>query len=143
MRKLTIGVWALMMCACSTVEPFPINSGEVCFRCRRVIVDTRLAAQSIGSTVRSNFRTSGCLAKYLADHPEDRSAPFVTDFATGRLVPANRAIFVPTLNRDTGEQDYVAYTDQAAANAEGATRHSTPVRWDVVLEQARRAARGT
>jgi hypothetical protein len=122
--------------ACSSIAPVPIRNGEVCFRCRRVIVDSRLAAQTISGGLVSNFRTSGCLAKYLADHKDDKSALFVSDYATGKLIPADLAYFVPTVDRDTGEKDYMAFSSRSAADAEAFSRKASWVRWNAVIEKA-------
>jgi len=140
MQVAVIG--ALLASACSSVTPFPIRTGDVCFRCRRVISDERLGAETVGGGLASKFRAPACLAKYLADHPNDTSAVFVTDYASGRFLPASRAFFVPTTDRNTGERDYMAYKDRAAAGAEAFSRRVATVTWAAVLEQAKKDQRG-
>jgi len=120
----------------------PIRTGELCFRCRRPIIDTRLAAQTIGGGLASNFRAPGCLAKYLADHPADQSTAFVTDFASAKMIRAEAAVYVPIVNRDTGEGDYIAFSNRTTAQSEATARSTSLVSWDAVLEQARQAQRG-
>jgi hypothetical protein len=141
MRRMLFGALMVSAAACSSVAPVKIDNGEVCYRCRRVIVESRLAAETIDRSLVSKFRTSGCLAKYLAQHPSDTSIVFVTDYKTGRLVAPSRAHFVPTVNRDNGEHDYVAYTDRAAADAEAFAHGVRAVTWDAVLDDARAWAR--
>jgi len=125
-----------MLGACSAHAPLQIQSGEVCFRCRHVIVDSRLAAQAIGGGLVSNYRTSGCVAKYLLEHPEDQRTIYVTDYATGRLMRPAILYFVPTVNRDNGERDYVAYATRSDADAAAFARRTTWVRWSTVKERA-------
>jgi hypothetical protein len=141
MRRVLLGVLLLSAAACSSVSPVRVEGGDVCFRCRRVIAEPRLAAETIDGRLVSKFRTSGCVAKYLALHPQDASFVFVTDFKTGKLVPSTSARFVPTLNRDNGESDYVAFSDRAAADAEAFSRGTKAVVWSTVLDQAREWAR--
>lgn len=140
MKLLPIAA-AVLAAACSSVTPVKIQSGDVCFRCRRVIVDSRLGAETIDRTLVLKFRTSGCVAKYLAEHPQDASVVFVTDYPTGTLTSPRSARFVPTTNRDTGEKDYIAFAARAAADAEAFSRGTHAVTWDDVLTAAREWAR--
>jgi hypothetical protein len=116
-----------------------IHEGDQCFRCRRPIVEKAMAAEMLdGNRFASKFRTSGCMAKYLADHPGETGTTFVTDYATGKWVRPERALFVPVpLNRDTGESDYRAYLQKADADAAAAEFQSVPLDWTTVLEKAR------
>ena len=142
-RRIALSALAVFFAgACSSVTPLPIHAGDLCFRCRRPIVDTRLAAQTIGGGLASNFRTPGCLAKYLADHPAEVNIVFVTDYASGKMLLAQSAVFVPTLDRDNGERDYIAFRDHAAANTEAMARQTSPVLWIDVLGQAKSDQRG-
>jgi hypothetical protein len=143
LRRLTLGALAVFFAgACSSITPLPIHTGDSCFRCKRPIADTRLATQAIGGGLASSFRTPGCLAKYLADHPAEQNVVFVSDYTGGKMVRAESAVFVPTLNRDNGERDYIAFKDRTAANAEATARETSPVTWIDVLEQAKRDQRG-
>ncbi|MBI3401880.1 MAG: hypothetical protein HY048_10710 [Acidobacteria bacterium] len=142
-RRFALGALAMFLAgACSSVTPLPIRTGDACFRCKRPIADIRLAAQAIGGGLASNFRTAGCLAKYLADHPDEKNIVFVSDYAGGKMVLAESAVYVPTLNRDNGERDYMAFKDRAAANAEAVARQTSPVTWADVLAQAKKDQRG-
>ena len=131
-------IGALLTLSCSSVRPIAMNDGDQCFRCRRPIIEKALAAELMDGTFASKFRTSGCMAKYLADHPNETGITFVTDYATGKLVRPEGVLFVPVLlNPETGERDYRAYSQKAAATAAAAELHSAPIDWKTVLEKAR------
>lgn len=137
--KLTgVALAALLAPACSSVAPVAINDGDQCFRCRRPIVERAMAAELMDGTFASKFRAPGCLAKYLASHPDETGTVFVTDYATGKWIRPARARFVPVLlNRDTGESDYHAFASQTDADAAAIEAHATPVDWDTVMAAAR------
>lgn len=142
MRRLLLGAAIVSMWACNAVAPVKVQGGEVCYRCRRVIQDTKLAAETLDGKLVWKFRSTGCVSKYLADHPQDKSAVFVTDFPTGRLIPSDTALYVPTVNRDNGEKDFIAFADRASANAEAFSRGVKTVDWNVVMTQARDYSQG-
>jgi hypothetical protein len=110
MRFASIAVLGLALAACSSPPP-EIHAGDVCFRCKRVISEPKLGVELIaagGQT--STFRTPGCLAKYLKDHPAEAKEIFVTDYPTGKLIPVSRALFVHAkIDENTGERDYYAF----------------------------------
>lgn len=130
----------LVMAACSGLQPVQIAAGDVCFRCRSMINDPRIAAEIIDSDGRAyKFRTVGCMAKFLRANPgQTFDGMFATDFATGRLVKVSAVKFVPTMLGEGRERalDYVAYyTAEGAADA--ATREKTEVMdWGRVLAAA-------
>ena len=132
-------VGALLTLSCSSVRPVAIHDGDQCFRCRRPIVEKAMAAELMdGNRFVSKFRSSGCMAKYLADHPGETGTTFVTDYATGKWVRPEQALFVPILlNRDTGESDYYAFLRKADADAAAAESHTAPIDWNTVLEKVR------
>ncbi len=137
MRRLLLGAAIVSMWSCSSVAPVKVEGGEVCYRCRRVIADARLAAETLDGRLVWKFKSAGCVSKYLADHPQDTSVVFVTDYKTGKLVRSDRALFVPSVNRDTGEGDYIAFLDRAAANAEAYSRGVKATDWNGVMSEAR------
>ena len=143
MRRMLLGALVVSVTACSSVAPVKIETGEVCYRCRRVISDSRMAAETIDRSLVSKFKTSYCLAKYLAQHPDDKSFVFVTDFKTGTLITPDRAHFVPIVNRDNGEREYVAYLDRAVADSEAFSKGTRAVAWSDVLNDGREWARKT
>jgi hypothetical protein len=129
----------LIAAACSSVKPVPIAAGDRCFRCRRIIADTRLAGEIVVDGGRAfKFRTPGCMAKYVKANPDVVvKGTFLTDYATGRMVKANAVTLVPTMIGEGAERalDYVAYSYTASAN-EAATREKTsPTTWKALLEQ--------
>ncbi len=137
MRRLLLGAALLSMWGCNSVAPVKVQGGEVCYRCRRVIQDTKLAAETVDGKLVWKFRSAGCVARYLADHPQDKSIVFVTDYKTGNLVSPDRALFVATINRDNGERDFIAFADRHAADAEAYARGVKPTDWNGALTQAR------
>lgn len=132
-------IGALLTLSCGSVRPVAVHDGDQCFRCRRPIVEKAMAAELMdGNRFASKFRSSGCMAKYLADHPGETGTMFVTDYVTSKLVRTEGVLFVPVLlNRDTGERDYRAYLQKADADAAAAELHSVPIDWKTVLEKAR------
>ena len=145
MRKLgVIGVaaGALLVLSCSSVRPVAIHAGDQCFRCRRPIIERAMAAELMdGNRFASKFRAPGCMAKYLVDHPEETGTTFVTDYATGKWIRPERALFVPVvLNRDTGETDYRAFLNKADADATAVELHTAPTDWTDVVARARRVS---
>ena len=142
MRVHTIAcaaVGALLSLSCGSVGPVAVHDGDWCFRCRRPIVEKAMAAELMdGNTLATKFRSSGCMARYLADHPAETGTTFVTDYATRKWVRPERALFVPVLlNRDKGEWDYRAFLSKADADAAAAESHTGPIDWQTVLQRAR------
>jgi hypothetical protein len=137
-RFVLLGAASLLVLACSSIAPVKIHAGDQCFRCRRIIADTRLAAEQIQGGLTSKYRAPGCMAKYLVAHPDEGGALFVTDYVTGKMIPPTEAIFVPVLlDRNTGEGDYQAYKTGADASAAALDLATTPVDWQTVLDRAR------
>jgi hypothetical protein len=124
--------------ACTTVAPVKVASGDQCFRCRRYISDERVAAEAIDTNrFVSKFRGPGCMAKYLVNHPTDKSTRYVTDYSTGKMMTPDAGFYVSeVVDRKTGETDYRAYRVKAEADAYAAQVHTTPIGWDAVLAQA-------
>ena len=131
-------VGALLTLSCSSVRPVAINAGDQCFRCRRLIVERAMAAELMdGNRFVSKFRAPGCMARYLIDHPGETGTTFVTDYATGKWLRPEQALFVPIqLNRDTGEWDYHAFLNKADADAAAAGSHTASIDWNTVLQKA-------
>jgi hypothetical protein len=135
--RIAAGLFASLAIACSAVVPARINVGDQCFRCARNITDTRLAGEQIGAFV-EKFRAPGCMAKYVVKNPDDRGAIFVTDYASGKMLPPAEAFFVPVvLDEKTGERDYRAYSAKDAATAAAAEARTEVVDWNTVLDRAR------
>jgi hypothetical protein len=124
--------------ACSSVAPMKIAAGDQCFRCRRYISETRVATEAIDANqFVSKFRGPGCMAKYLVNHPDEKSTLYVTDFSTGKMMTPNAGFYVrEVVDRNTNETDYRAYRVKAEADAYAAQVDTTPIGWDAVLAQA-------
>jgi hypothetical protein len=130
----------LLAAGCSSLHPVAVQIGDRCYRCRRSIGETKLAAELIDQQgAPFPFRTTGCLSKYLKSHPGDKGSPFVTDYNTGRLFDASSAWFVPTELQPTdsraAESDYIAFASQTEAEAANA-KHATLLRWNQVVAAA-------
>ena len=121
--------------------PQTIAEGETCFKCRRTIVEHKLAAEIMDRNLPTKYRSPGCMAAYAAQHPSKDSRYYVTDFVSGGLIEAERAFFVPVLVNDkTGERDYRAYYSHGMADIAAQTLNSKIIRWDALLERARSRA---
>ena len=132
-------VFAAAAIACATITPVKISAGDQCFRCRRTIDDTRLAAERMIGFA-EKFKAPGCMAKYLVAHPDETGPIFVTDYGTGKMIGPDQALFVPiVLNAITGETDYRAYATKADADQAAVELHTVPVNWQTVLDRARQA----
>jgi hypothetical protein len=110
MRYAFLAALGVVLVGCSS-SPLPVQSGEICFRCKRVITDAKLGVQMVNTSGQtSTFRTPGCLARYLKDHGNEARDVFVTDYASGKMIPVSRALFVRAkIDEATGERDYYAY----------------------------------
>ena len=130
---------ALVAISCSSISPVKISQGDQCFRCRRAIVDTRLAAETLGrSGLVSKFKGPGCMATYLAKNPLGDDAVFVTDYTSGKMIAPDRARYVQLIvNPDTGERDFRAYLDSREADAAALEYRTTTTSWQGVLEFGR------
>jgi len=139
MRTLYASLILAVVAGCATIAP-QVQAGNTCYRCHRVIQDTKLAAELIEQrdhlSTTYPFRTSGCMAKYLNVNPASTSTTiFVTDYRTGHMLEAGSAWFVPTtLTSADGkkvEHDFAAFGSREDANA---FRQNVPVRrWSEVL----------
>jgi hypothetical protein len=141
MKSLYAVVVLLVAVACGTVQPAAVQVGDRCLRCRRAIGDLRLAGEVVDRLKAPfPFRTAGCLAKYVKGHgPESLTAVFVTDYRSGRMLPADDAWFVPTtLTTPDGkktEEDYLAFRSRADADAARVNQQPL-LRWTQVLAEA-------
>ena len=89
----------------------------------------------------TKYKTTGCMAAYVANHPSDDSRYYVTDFVSGGLIEAERAFFVQVLMNDTtGERDYRAYYSHGMADIAAQILSVRVLRWDDVLAKARARA---
>jgi len=138
MRHAISVVVVLALAACSSLRPLPIKAGETCFGCRQVIIEPKLAAEIIDANGHAyKFRTVECMAKYLANHPDERLAGiWVTDYNSGRFVSASAATYVRGVIDETRmERNYFAFRSATDAAAFAQDRTSTAVDWPAVLRR--------
>jgi hypothetical protein len=143
MRTLYALLIVAAVTACASVAPVKLQAGDSCYRCHRVIQDTKLAAEIMdqGDRIVTSypFRTAGCLAKYLKQNPAGTSSTiYVTDYRTGHMIAAGAAWFVPlTLASADGkkiEHDFAAFGSREDAN--GFRQDVVVKRWAEVLADA-------
>lgn len=140
MTRPALALAALVVAGCSSFPPEPVFTGDVCFRCRRAIGDTKMAGEIIDSGGRAfKFKTPGCMAKYVTAHNPDAAVIYVADSQTGRLVKATAATFVQTTIGEgyERERDYLAFSSRKAASQAAAREHSTPIDWKQLLDEAK------
>lgn len=119
--------------------PESIAEGEICYRCRRVITEDRLAGEILTPDVPLKYKAPLCMARFVVSTPlSDRARILVTDFVTGALIPADRAWYVPIIvDRHTHEAEYKAYRSRKVAEEAAGDLGTKTVRWDSVLAHAR------
>lgn len=134
MRACLIG-FAILAASCTSVKPIALHSGDVCDRCRRVITNVTLAGEVVNANgMASRFRTAGCMATYLKEHPEQTGTVYVTDYTTRELIRAESATFVRIIIDDrTFERDFAAFASKQEAAAFASERKTKPVDWAFVL----------
>jgi hypothetical protein len=138
MKTLYAVIIGLTTLACASVQPARIAAGDLCLRCRRPIQNLRLAGEIVDSmNAPFPFRTTGCLAKYVKANSDTQfTAIFVTDFRTGKMIPATSAWFVPTditaADGRSSEPDYYAFGSRS--DAEGFKADAARfLRWSQVV----------
>jgi hypothetical protein len=143
MRALYAFLIVAVVAGCASIAPAKVQSGDSCYRCHRVIQDSKLAAEIMeqGDRVVTSypFRTAGCLAKYLKGNPAGKSSTiYVTDYRTGHMLEAGSAWFVPTTltsaDGKKSEPDFIAFGSQADAAAFGKSLFAK--RWAQVVAEA-------
>jgi hypothetical protein len=141
MRALYTVVVVAVIAGCASIHPAAVQVGDRCFNCRRTIGNLQLAAEVVDQLMTPRpFRTAGCLARYLKARPnEPVAAVFVTDYRTGRMLPADDAWFVPTTvtlaDGKPGEPDYLAFRSRTDAAGESGGK-PVLLRWAQVIAEA-------
>ena len=141
MRSLYAVVVVAIIAGCASIRPAAVQVGDRCFNCGRTIGNLQLAAEVVDQLKTPRpFRSAGCLAKYLKAHPNQPvAAVFVTDYRSGRMLPADDAWFVPTAVKQADgkatEADYLAFRSRADAAAEGGGK-PVLLRWAQVVAEA-------
>ncbi|HEX2344660.1 MAG TPA: nitrous oxide reductase accessory protein NosL [Vicinamibacterales bacterium] len=109
MGRLVIGLVVFGLVGCTSIRPVPVQAGDVCVRCERTVVDTRLAGEIIDAQGGAlKFRAPLCMAKYIRRHPATAAAIFVTDYTTGEMFPAANGMFV-RVKVEGSEREYAAF----------------------------------
>ena len=119
--------------------PESIAEGEICHRCRRVITEDRLAGEILTPDVPLKYKAPLCMARFVVSTPlSERARILVTDFASGAMIDANRAWYVPiVVSARTHEAEYRAYRTRQLAEQAATELGVRTVRWDSVLAHAR------
>ena len=133
-------VVALLVVACSSIRPAPVQVGDRCYGCRQPIQDAKIAAEMIDPQgAPFPFDSPRCLAKYLKAHPAEKGLFFVTDHNSGYMFEADKAWFVsvaiPSPDGRGTEPNYFAFRnvhDAEKANTTGAPL----VRWGAIVASA-------
>ena len=119
--------------------PEPIAEGEICHRCRRVITEDRLAGEILTPDVPLKYKAPLCMARFVVSTPlSPRARVLVTDFATGAMISADRAWYVPIIvDGYTREAEYRAYRSRHVAEQAAGELGVGAVKWQSVLAHAR------
>jgi len=136
----TVLVLSAMLTGCAPPKPVNVTLGEACERCRRPIVEERLAAEHIGDNgFAVKFRTIHCMSTWLSQHPTaQEDFLYVANYARGGWVRAERASFVRVVvNPNTMERDFIAFADPQLAAEAARENRSVVVGWNDVLELGR------
>jgi copper chaperone NosL len=140
MRFALAALAALTVLGCSSLQPLPIRAGDTCFACGRVIAEPRLAAEMIDASGRAyKFENVTCLAKYLVNHPSEQPAgTFVTDWSTGKWLPAGDATYVrAVIDEASLAKSYYAFRSASSAADFAKEKASAAVDWPAVQQQVK------
>jgi hypothetical protein len=141
--SLVMGCLLLVVLSCSSVTPVPIQAGDVCENCRRTIDNVKIATEIVPPPGRLplKFRTVMCMARYIHEHGNQDGAVLVTDYETGRFIPARSAIFVKSeIDENTKALDYYAFGNVKSAVAFGKKTGGPTADWPSILQRASTAA---
>ncbi len=120
------------------VPPQTIGEGEICFKCRRVITNAKLAAEIVDGGLPTKYKSAGCMAAYVAQHPSSDSRYYVADFPSGGLIEVKHAYFVPVVVNDkTGERGYRAYYSRGMAEIAAQILRVPVVDWQTIVARAK------
>jgi hypothetical protein len=149
MRMSRLGKWATIIAvlglqtavaASATIRTEAIYSGELCTRCKRIILERHVAAELAGEAPQK-FRTIRCMLTYLQQNAAARAADvYVVDYQTGKLVPAREAVYVPVpidgrtgiANYGVGDIDYLAFKSEHEGDRVASEYGVTTLSWPAV-----------
>ncbi len=131
MKAAVVLVLAVLLSACSSFAPVPVNAGDTCEGCKKQITEVKFAAEVIttqGAVLK--FRTPECLANYVRQNADTVAAKYVTDYTNGRMIRPENATYVRTvLDENSREMTYAAFLQYTEAVKFGRDRTSSPVDW--------------
>ena len=140
MRFAIAALVVLTLVGCSSLQPLPIRAGDTCFTCGRVITEPKLAAEMIDANGRAyKFETVTCLTKYVVNHPSEKLAgTFVTDWSTGKWLPASNATYVrAVVDQVSLAKSYYAFRSADVAAAFAKEKASVTIDWATVQQQVK------
>jgi hypothetical protein len=134
---LVVGLFLLVLVACSSVSPVAIRAGDICENCRRPIQNVKVAAEIVPpGGLPLKFRTVSCAARYLHERQGTGDVVFVTDFPSGRLIRPQSAIFVKSeIDDNTKELDYYAFGNVPSALAFEKEHGGSATDWPSILQR--------
>ena len=134
MRYAFSAILGLALLGCSGANPVPIQAGDKCAHCDRIVSEPRLGAELVGTDGQTTkYHSPGCLADYLTTYTGGIKDIFVTDHDSGQLFSVESALFVrDRIDDKTGEHDYLAFRSATAAGAYAQERSSAAVDWAAV-----------
>ena len=134
MRYAFSAILGLALLGCSGADPVPIQAGDTCAHCDRIVSEPRLGAELVGTDGQiSKFHSPGCLADYLTAYKGGIKDIFVTDYDSGKLFSVQTALFVrDRIDEETGERDYLAFRSATAAGTYAREHSSAAVDWAAV-----------
>ncbi len=116
---LAVLVGAQGAVSAASVIHTPIDAGDICTRCKRIIFERHVAAEIVpGHDAEPlKFRTVRCMLTYLQKNTGPVKDVYVVDYPSGRLVAAEDATFVAVpidlrtgiANYGVGDIDYLAF----------------------------------
>lgn len=138
MRYAFSAILGLALLGCSGADPVPIQAGDTCAHCDRIVSEPRFGAELVGTDGQtSKFHSPGCLADYLTTYTGGIRDTFVTDDESGKLFAVQNALFVrDRIDESTGEHDYRAFRSATTAGTYAREHSSAAVDWAAVRTMA-------
>ena len=139
-RPLTVLTLALTTLSACQRGPRPLVAGtDACEFCRMTVSDVRFGAELVSRTGRVHtFDAVECLALFYLDAEarDDVRGVFVSDFESGRLLPADSALFLRggSLRSPMG-RSLAAFSPDIGDAAIVQRYGGTVIRWADVLEE--------